>query len=312
MSPPLLFRLAGSEALAMGLAKSLGADIGEVEIRRFPDDETYLRYLTPVDGRTVLLFCTLDRPDAKFLPLGFAAATARELKAAQVGLIGPYLAYMRQDHRFKPGEAVTSTHFARLMSRQVDWLATVDPHLHRHSRLSEIYDIPTRVVHAAPLISDWIQAEVGHPLLVGPDEESAQWVAEVAAGAGAPHIVLRKVRHGDRDVEVSVPEVARWRDHTPVLVDDIVSTGRTLIETIGHLKRAGMRPPVCVAVHGVFAGGAYGDLKAAGAARILTTNTIAHDSNAIDVAAPLATATASLIGGERATPLPSPPPSPRS
>jgi len=82
-------------------------------------------------------------------------------------------------------------------------------------------------MHAAPLISDWIRNEVKKPLLIGPDSESEQWVAAVARDAVAPHLVLQKVRHGDRDVEISVPEVARWRDHIPVLVDDIVSTGRT-------------------------------------------------------------------------------------
>jgi ribose-phosphate pyrophosphokinase len=73
-----------------------------------------------------------------------------------------------------------------------------------------------------------------------------------------------------------------------VLVDDIASTGRTMIETIGHLKRAGMPSPVCIAVHGVFAGTAFQDLTAAGAGRVVTTNTVPHDTNAIDVAAILA------------------------
>jgi len=133
----------------------------------------------------------------------------------------------RQDRRFQPGEAVTSTYFAKILSSQIDWMVTVDPHLHRRSSLAEIYSIPTQVMHAAPLISDWIRNEVKKPLLIGPDSESEQWVAAVARDAVAPHLVLQKVRHGDRDVEISVPEVARWRDHIPVLVDDIVSTGRT-------------------------------------------------------------------------------------
>ena len=110
--------------------------------------------------RRIALVCTLDRPDAKMLPLLFAAAAARELGASQVGLVAPYLAYMRQDRRFKPGEAVTSREFARLLSGAFDWLVTVDPHLHRYASLAEIYRIPTRVVHAAPLISQWIRTRI--------------------------------------------------------------------------------------------------------------------------------------------------------
>lgn len=283
MTAPLLISLPGNQVLAAPLAAKLGAELGELEARSFPDGETYLRYTTPVEARTVILLCPLDRPNAKFLPLTFAAAAARDLGAREVGLVAPYLAYMRQDRRFHPGEAITSNYFARMLSAQIDWLVTVDPHLHRHEALAEIYSVPTRVAHAAPLIANWIRQEVAQPLLIGPDSESAQWVAAVAGDAGAPHVVLEKIRRGDRDVDVSVPDVERCRERTPVLVDDIVSTARTMIETVGHLQDSGMRPPVCVAVHGVFAGSAYDDLQAAGAARIVTTNTVPHPSNAIDV-----------------------------
>src|SRR5690606_18318447 len=99
--------------------------------------------------------------------------------------------------------------------------------------------------------SSWI-AGLGDPLLVGPDSESGQWVSAVARAAGVPYIVLRKTRRGDHDVSVSVPDVERHRHRTPVLIDDIISTARTMIETVVHLKRAGLRPPVCIGVHAVF------------------------------------------------------------
>lgn len=293
---PLLVALPGNEALAERLAAAIGGEVARTELRRFPDGESYLRYDTPPEDRAVAVLCTLDRPDDKVLSMLFACAAARELGAASVGLVAPYLAYMRQDRRFQPGEAVTSTYFARVLGREIDWLVTVDPHLHRRSSLAEIYPVPAAALHAAPLLAGWIREHVERPLLVGPDAESAQWVAAVADDVGAPHIVLQKIRRGDRDVEVSVPEVERWRDHTPVLVDDIVSTARTMIETVGHLGRAGMRPPVCVAVHGIFAGDAYDDLSAAGAGRIVTSNTVPHASNGIDVRDLLADAISEMIG----------------
>lgn len=288
MKAALVFPLPGNEAMAAELTARLEADAGRLAVRPFPDGETYLRYESDVAGRKVILVCTLDRPDPKFLPLVFAAAAARELGAVEVGLVAPYLCYMRQDRRFRPGEAVTSSTFARALSPWVDWLVTVDPHLHRRGSLSEIYSVPSVALHASPLIADWIRREVAAPLLVGPDEESEQWVAAVAQRAGAPHIVLEKVRRGDRNVEVSVPEVERWRDRTPVLVDDIVSTGETMIETLSHLRRAGMAAPLCIAVHGLFAGGSDRALLSAGAARVVTTNTLPHASNAIDVSGLLA------------------------
>src|SRR6266567_6497008 len=226
----LLIPMPGNEAMAQALALLLGTELGHVELHKFPDAETYIRLPSDVDARQIVIVCTLDRPDDKILTLLFLAATARELGAKTIGLVAPYLAYMRQDRRFNPGEAVTSRQIARLLSDAFDWLATVDPHLHRYSSLSKIYRIPTEVVHAAPLISGWIRANVQAPLIIGPDGESEQWVSAVAKAAGAPYTVLQKVRRGDRDVEISVRDATNLDGQTPVLVDDIISSGRTMIE----------------------------------------------------------------------------------
>lgn len=283
MARLLVIPMPGNEDLTRSLAGALDAEIGRVVVRQFPDDETYLRFETALDGRSAILVCTLAHPDEKMMPLLFAAYAARELGASRVGLVAPYLAYMRQDSRFQVGEAITSNAFGHILSKGIDWLVTIDPHLHRHSSLDEVFTVPAHAAHAAPLISTWIRQNVKQPLLIGPDAESKQWVGAVARDADAPFLILHKVRSGDRDVAVSIPDVARWRDHTPVLVDDMISTGRTMIETIGHLRRSGMMSPVCIAVHGIFASDALNALISAGAARIVTTNAIPHSTNAIDI-----------------------------
>lgn len=286
---PLILALPGNEAMAERLAGTVGGSLGGLRVRQFPDGETYVRIEEAVAGRDMVLVCTLHRPDDKLLPLAFAAATARDLGAARVGLVAPYLAYMRQDRRFQPGEGITSTYFARLLSGAVDWIVTVDPHLHRRSGLGEIYSIPASVVHAAPLLSAWIAEYVPHPLVIGPDAESEQWAAAVASGAGAPSVVLQKVRRGDRDVEVRLPPLDRWRGYTPVLVDDIVSTARTMIQATRELRAGGFDAPVCLAVHGVFARGAYEELRESGVREVVTCDTIPHPSNGIGLGPLLAT-----------------------
>ena len=136
----------------------------------------------------------------------------------------------------------------------------------------------------ATIIADWIASNVEKPLLIGPDSESKQWVAAVARDAGIPFVVLEKVRRGDRDVSVSVPQIEQWSDRTPILLDDIISTGRTMAQTIRHLISAGMKAPVCIGTHAIFSGDAQQVLTAAGAGRLVTTNTVAHPTNAIDIA----------------------------
>jgi ribose-phosphate pyrophosphokinase len=230
-----------------------------------------------------VLVCTLDRPNDKILRLMFLADAARAGGATRVGLVAPYLAYLRQDRQFRAGEAVTSRTFARLLSQYADWLVTIDPHLHRYNSLNDIYEVPSRVVHAAPAVAAWIAAHVDRPVLVGPDAESSQWVTDVANRVGAPSVVMSKVRRSDRVVEVSAPDMAAYRQHTPVVVDDVVSSAQTLVETVKRVVGAGLRAPICVAVHALFSDTAEQALRDAGAAQIVTTTSVPHSTNTIDV-----------------------------
>lgn len=278
----IVLPMPGNETIAAALAVRTSADLGALETRRFPDRESYVRIASNVSGRDVDLVCTLARPDEQFLSLVFAANTTRELGAKSVRLVAPYLAYMRQDKRFKDGEAISSIHFARLLSQTFDSLVTIDPHLHRRRDLAEVFTIPTRVEHAAPLLADWIKDNVELPLVIGPDAESEQWVSAVAQKANAPHIVLSKQRFGDRHVEVAMPDMAPWRGRRPVLIDDIVSSGRTMIEAARQLLDQNLPKPFCLAVHPLFAEESYAELLAL-SERVVSTDTIPHISNAVSV-----------------------------
>ena len=279
----MVLALPESALLARRVSELAAMPLGTVESRRFPDGETYLRIDAECNNKSVVLVCTLDRPNDKILPLIFLADTARALGATRVGLVAPYLAYLRQDRQFRAGEAITSRMFARLVSSYADWLVTIDPHLHRYATLNDIYGVPSRVVHAAPSVAAWIAANVDRPVLVGPDTESAQWVTDVANRVGAPSVVMRKERRSDRVVEVSAPDMEAYRQHTPVVVDDVVSSAQTLVETVKRLVGAGLRAPVCVAVHALFSDMAEQALRDAGAGRIVTTTSVPHATNTIDV-----------------------------
>lgn len=282
MTQLLIAYLPGNESFAVAVARHLSADVVSLETREFPDGETYLRFCSDVDGRDLALVCTLDHPNAKLVSAYLTAATARELGARRVGLIAPYLGYMRQDTRFKPGEAISSRHVASLLSSVFDWIVTVDPHLHRYRSLEEIYTVPTRTAHAASLLSRWIKENLTNPVIIGPDSESQQWVAAVAAASNAPYTVMEKTRRGDRDVEIRFRDRDPMTGRTPVLVDDIISTGRTMVEAVRTLRNHGLPPATCLAVHGIFAEDAYPALLEAGAS-IVTCNTVPHISNQIDV-----------------------------
>ncbi|MFO8605027.1 ribose-phosphate pyrophosphokinase [Legionella pneumophila serogroup 1] len=280
---PLLFSLFDSSEIARQLQEILQVEAGKVTFHRFPDTEWYLKIDSEVNNRSIIVVDSLNQPDKKILPLLFFAKTAKELGAQKIGLIAPYLSHLRQDKRFHEGEGITSRYFADILSTSLDWLMTIDPHLHRYHSLDEIYSIPTFVLHATSMIATWIKHHVPKPILIGPDMESEQWVADIAEKGRFPYAILEKTRHGDKEVTISVPYIPELESSTLVLVDDIISTARTMVETVKHLQQAGSKSIVCIGVHALFAEDAYSLLSAMKGVQVITCNTIHHVTNAIDV-----------------------------
>jgi ribose-phosphate pyrophosphokinase len=270
-------------ALGQYLAREHRLEVGAIDWHRFPDQESLITLQSNCHERDVIIVCTLSAPDTRTMPLYFAATTARELGAQSIGLLAPYLGYMRQDHRFAPGQSLNARCYGRLLSSTFDWLATVDPHLHRVANLDALYSIPTRTISSMPAVSAWIRANVRDPIIIGPDAESAQWVEPVAAALDAPCVVLDKVRHGDRDVSISALDPKLLRGRHPVVLDDIASSGQTMLEVLKQLTPLHTLPTTCIAVHSLLSNAAENALRAAGADRVVSTNTVAHSTNAIDV-----------------------------
>lgn len=292
----IIFSFTNDNFIASKITSSLNFKRGNATFRHFPDSESYVKLNSDVKDQDVILVNSLDHPDRKAMALLFFSDVVREYGAKSIGLICPYLGYMRQDKRFYDGEAVSSNIFAKFLSQHLDWLITVDPHLHRHKALEEIYSIPTRVVHATLPIAQWINNNVQKPYLIGPDEESSQWVSEVAKLTSAPFTVLEKVRRGDRDVTVSVHDMEKYQDHTPVILDDIISTAQTMIETAHHLSAIGLKPAICIGIHPIFAANSYQTLMNAPISRVVSCNTIPHPSNAIDVTSLITEALKAYLG----------------
>lgn len=290
----------GDETLAAALAGRLGAQTAALDYRRFPDGECYLRLEHALEGQAAVLVARLDRPDPKIPSLLFAADLVRDRGAASVGLVAPYLPYMRQDTRFHPGEALTSASFARWISDHFDWLVTVDPHLHRYDSLDEIYSIPSTVVPAAPALADWIVANIDKPVVIGPDAESAQWVEAVGAHRSLPWQVMRKERFGDHEVCIAAPDLSGLKDHTPVLVDDILSSGATLARATELLAEAGLADPVCVVVHGLFGDQSQSTLAAAGIERLVCTDSVLVEEGVIELTPLLGPAVKNMLDAKAA------------
>jgi ribose-phosphate pyrophosphokinase len=279
--------------LATALAAALGVPCSIVQRHAFPDGETRLR-LPPMLPANVAVLRGLQQPNAKLTELLLAAAGAREGGVQRLTLVSPYLAYMRQDMAFTPGEVVSQRHLGRLLAAAFDSIVTVDPHLHRVATLDEV--VPGRqglALSAAPLLGRFVAQQLPAALLLAPDEEAGQWVRAAAAAAGLDHAVCHKQRSGDREVVVSLPDVA-VAGRAVVLLDDVASTGRTLVAAArGALAQGALSVDVAV-IHGLFVGDALQQVRAAGVRHVWSSDCVPHASNAVSVVPLLAGALASL------------------
>lgn len=293
MTPALLLAFDDEWSQAQALADALAVPLAAVQRHRFPDGESRLR-LPPQLPAQVLLLRGLDRPHDKLVELLITVGAARELGARQLVLVCPYLAYMRQDMAFTPGEAVSQRHIGAVLGQAVDGLITVDPHLHRIASLDEV--MPgrrTRALSAAPLLGRFVAQHQPDALLLGPDEEALQWVAAAGAATGLDHAVCTKQRLGDREVRVALPALP-LAGRAVVLMDDVASTGRTLIEAATACLAAGAASVDAAVTHALFVGDAYAQLQAAGVRRVWSTDAIRHPSAVVPLAPLLAEAVRSF------------------
>ncbi len=289
MSDGALLYFDDEQAPAMRLAQAAGLNAHAIDRHRFPDGELKLR-LPPVLPPRVIVYRSLVHPNEKLVELLFVARTARALGAQDITLVCPYLAYMRQDIAFREGEVVSQTVVGQFLASLFDAVVTVDPHLHRVATLAEA--VPVRrpaVLSGAPLLGNYIVRKRPGAFLLGPDSESAQWIASAARAHGLDHAVCAKVRHGDRNVEIRLPAV-HLTGRTVVLLDDLASSGRTLACAAQAALEAGAASVDVAVTHALFADDALRIIHEAGVNEVWSTDCIAHPSNVVAMDATLAAA----------------------
>lgn len=282
-----IYTFAEGAALARRTATIVGIGVAPIDVHRFPDGESLVR-LEAKGIDHAFVFRSLDHPNDKLIELLLAADALRREGVSEITLVAPYLGYMRQDCVFRPGEPHSQQVVARLLDDAFDGVVTIEPHLHRIQRLSEVF--PTadaRSLSAADPIAQWLRSSRDADLLVGPDVESAPWIEAVAARCDLPFVVAAKTRRGDRKVDVEIPLLddgirAAW------IIDDIASSGMTLIATANALHAAGVPRVGAIVVHALFGERTFSQLTEAKVDVVVSTDTISHPSNEISVSTLLA------------------------
>lgn len=273
-----------AEAMRLGLAR--------IDLHRFPDGESLPTVRDTADH--AIVYRSLDRPDDKLMPLLLAVDALRRAGARRISLVAPYMPYLRQDTVFAPGQPLSRDVIGALLGEQIDDLTTVDPHLHRTHDLSPVFaGKPVRVLSAVPAMAKAL-GPAPDTIVLGPDSESAPWARTLASALGAPFQTLAKTRSGDRLVDLALPDPPLFAGRRVILIDDICSSGATLLLALRRLAEAGAARVDLAVVHALFDAITETRLLAAGAARIVSSDSCRHPTNQVALAPLLAAAWPSL------------------
>ena len=284
---PIIFGGSQGKVLAFKVSKIANVELGDLTVKSFPDGETYVRFLTEVEGRPVILINSMyKRPNDILVELLLEIGTLKDLGATKVIGVIPYFAYARQDSRFNPGEAISIEIVSKLLSKSgLDELITVDMHLHRISDPSKLFKIPVHNISAMRDIVKYVAShyKLSNPIIIGPDEESEQWAKIAAEALGVEFDVLEKERISAEEVIVKVRNLnVKGRD--VIVVDDIISTGGTMAEAVKALKNLGAKNVIAACTHALLIGDAYYKILKAGALDVVATDSVPSPISYVSIA----------------------------
>ncbi len=288
----LVVACSNGKVIGRKLALHLGASYSELWKEVFPDGELHLKFKANLNGKQVALVQSLSpSPNDSLIELVFAIKTCKELGAAKVVVVAPYLCYARQDKRFHDGEVVSNKIASHLIQHAgADEFYTVAAHLHRVDSLSTLFSIKAANISIPHEMANWITKNIGKDaVVVGPDIESHRVGREVAKLVGSGYDTFLKKRvSGSRIKHTAIAKV-ECRGKNVVIVDDIISTGGTILGAAKHLKKMGAKSVSALCVH-LMTEAAGDKLRRNGIKYVAASNTIPSKYAVLDASKAIATA----------------------
>ena len=270
-----------SQILATRLARKLRLPVVDVKYSRFPDGEQYLA-AGELDDETIIIGSVVDNDALVQLILMIDAC-----EGSRNQLVLPYMAYARQDKRFKQGEPISARAVAQVLGRGVDRVITVNIH---EPDILRYFPAPAQNISIAKDIGSFIQTlDLEDPLILSPDDGALHFARDVASANGWDYDHLEKTRLSGLEVKMA-PKQLCAASRSVVIVDDIISTGGTIATAAGMLYQQGAKDVYAACAHGVFTGGAYARLMATGIRDVICSDTIERGCSRISAVNQIAAA----------------------
>lgn len=280
----IIASLSETKSLAKKVAKSLKVPYSDINVSDFPDSEFHLVLKKNPSRKTVVIVASLAHdPNKKLLEVLLAGGIARDFGAKRVILLATYFPYLRQDKHFMKFDSFSSKHILRLFD-EFSKVIVVDPHLHRIHSMKKLYS-KAQKISTNKLIAEYIKKRFKNSFtILGPDGESRQWAEPIAKILGKKVVVLEKTRFSGTSIKQK--DIHQKLENNVIMIDDIISTGKTLAGALKIAKNHGAKHLVCIGIHAILIMNA--DKRIRKYAELVTTNTIPNKYAKIDVAPLLA------------------------
>jgi ribose-phosphate pyrophosphokinase len=276
----LLFAGTASAALAASIARQLGVRLGAASVNHFPDGEVSVKIDEPVRGREVFIVQATSPPvNDHLIELLVYADACRRASAERITAIVPYFGYARADKRHGRREPISASMVAHLFHAVgITHLVTVDVHT---PQIEGFFHIPVDTLTAVPILTDAMRGRLQKTMVVvSPDAGRVRMATEFAHRLKTSVIVLHKKRESGTETKVT-HLVGDVRDRACLIIDDMISTGGTIVESIEVLLAAGARPEITIAAtHGLLLDGARENLSHESVREVLVTDTVAQKDRA--------------------------------
>jgi len=270
-----------SQLLAGRVSVSFGSNLLISEFRKFPDGELYTRIIDDIGEEVTIIQSTVTDTDLVALLQLIDACS----DASQVNVVIPYMGYARQDKRFKSGEPITARALARTI--KADNVFTINIH---DQSILDYFDAKTVNLDATAMIGKYIKTiELHDPLIIAPDDGAIGIAKSASADLGIDYDYLEKTRLSGESVSIQ-PKNLNVQGRDVIIIDDIISTGGTIAETVSLLRKQGAHEVFAACVHPVLSNNAILKLFKAGVKGIIATDTIDKGASVVSVAPVIADA----------------------
>jgi ribose-phosphate pyrophosphokinase len=276
-----------SQKLAANIAREMGDELCPLESRKFPDGERYIRIKGDVEEGVVVVQSTGYPQDENLMELFLILKTIQEMGITNIRTVIPYFGYGRQEKSFNPGESVSAKTVCDLI-QYAGASEIYSINLHEDS-ICNLFDIPAYNLSAMPTIAHYIGENVNDPVIVAPDKGALGFAQEIASILKCESDYLEKIRISPEKVETK-PKNLDVEGRDAVIIDDIISTGGTIVNACGILRERGAQRIMVSCVHPVLVEDALLKIFAARADDVIGTNTLKSEVSNISVASLVADA----------------------